>query len=117
MENHKVFGREDRIFCPKWLKVSFSPISLFFGSEAACFPCMTADSKAETFTLWMKSLIMQGNGLTVFNGNGQIAFRIDNYDEKSSREVFLMDLRGKLLFTLCRKVGFNEQGLNIIVYN
>lgn len=118
MENHKVFGREDRIFCPKWLKVSFSPISLFFGSEAACFPCMTADSKAETFTLWMKSLIMQGNGLTVFNGNGQIAFRIDNYDEKSSREVFLMDLRGKLLFTLCRKSicflcdweGFKEDG-------
>uniref|UniRef100_A0A0A0KKK6 Protein LURP-one-related 4-like n=2 Tax=Cucumis sativus TaxID=3659 RepID=A0A0A0KKK6_CUCSA len=118
MEAHKVFGKEDGIFCPKWLNVSFSPISLFFGGEAACFPCMTADSKAETFTLWMKSLIMQGNGLTVFNENGQIVFRIDNYDEKSSREVSLMDLGGRLLFTLRRKSiwfvcdweGFKEDG-------
>ncbi|XP_022157656.1 protein LURP-one-related 4-like [Momordica charantia] len=102
MESHKVFGR-DRIFSPKWLKLSFSPITLFFGGEAVCFPCMTADSKAETFTVWLKSLIMQGNGLTVINGNGQIVYRIDNYDEKSSREVFLMDIRGKLLFTVRRK--------------
>lgn len=109
MEDHKVLGgEEDRIFSPKWLKVSFSQISLFFCGETACFPCMTADSKAEIFTVWMKSLIMQGNGLTVFNGNGQIIYRIDNYDEKNSREVFLMDLAGKLLFTVRRKVGFNE---------
>ncbi|XP_022969857.1 protein LURP-one-related 4-like isoform X1 [Cucurbita maxima] len=119
-EGHKVSGKEDRIFCPKWLKVSFSSISLFFGGESACFPCMTADSNPETFTVWMKSLIMQGNGLTVFNGNGQIVYRIDNYDEKSSREVFLMDLRGKLLFTLrqkriwflCDWEGYKDGGVN-----
>lgn len=110
MEVHKVFGIEHRIFSPKWLNVSFSPSSLFFGGGAACFPCMTADSKAEAFTIWMKSLIMQGNGLTVFNGNGQIVYRIDNYDERSSREVFLMDLGGKLLFTVRRKVGYDERG-------
>lgn len=115
MESHKVSGR-DRIFSPKWLKLSFSPITLFFGGEAVCFPCMTADSKAETFTVWLKSLIMQGNGLTVFNGNGQIVYRIDNYDEKSSREVFLMDIRGKLLFTVRRKVGFDEQGMSFVAY-
>ena len=115
MEAQKVFGRGDRIFSPKWLKVSFSAVSVFDG-EATCFPCMTADLKAVTFTVWMKSLIMQGNGLTVFNENGQVAYRIDNYDEKRSREVFLMDLRGKLLFTVRRKVGFHEQGLNITVY-
>ncbi|XP_023532673.1 protein LURP-one-related 4-like [Cucurbita pepo subsp. pepo] len=119
MEAQKVFGRGDRIFSPKWLKVSFSAVSVFDG-EAACFPCMTADLKAVTFTVWMKSLIMQGNGLTVFNENGQVAYRIDNYDEKRSREVFLMDLRGKLLFTVRRKSiwflcdweGFKEEDVN-----
>ncbi|KAL6182167.1 hypothetical protein ACLB2K_043590 [Fragaria x ananassa] len=58
-------------------------------------------SKRETFTVWMKSLLMQGNGCTAFDENGEIVYRIDNYDDKHSNEVFLMDLRGKVLFTLC----------------
>lgn len=63
-------------------------------------------SKREAFTIWMKSLVMQGNGCTAFDENGEIVYRIDNYDNKHSNEVFLMDLRGKVLFTLCeRKVG------------
>ncbi|XVF13153.1 hypothetical protein REPUB_Repub08aG0183600 [Reevesia pubescens] len=60
-------------------------------------------SRRETFTLWMKSLVMQGNGCTVYNGNGQIVYRIDNYDTKCSNEVYLMDLQGKVLFTILRK--------------
>ncbi|TXG50505.1 hypothetical protein EZV62_023029 [Acer yangbiense] len=62
-------------------------------------------SKREAFTIWMKSLVMNGNGCTVFNENGDIVYRIDNYEKKGSREVYLMDLRGKVLFTL-RKVHF-----------
>ncbi|KAK2664073.1 hypothetical protein Ddye_002647 [Dipteronia dyeriana] len=62
-------------------------------------------SKREAFTIWMKSLVMNGNGCTVFNENGDIIYRIDNYEKKGSREVYLMDLRGKVLFTL-RKVHF-----------
>ncbi|KAM5572517.1 hypothetical protein ABKV19_012530 [Rosa sericea] len=58
-------------------------------------------SKRETFTIWMKSLVMQGNGCTSFDENGEIVYRIDNYDDKHSNEVFLMDLHGKVLFTLC----------------
>ncbi|KAL6177231.1 hypothetical protein ACLB2K_048757 [Fragaria x ananassa] len=62
--------------------------------------------KRETFTVWMKSLVMQGNGCTAFNENGEVVYRIDNYDDKHSNEVFLMDLRGKVLFTLCEhKMG------------
>ncbi|KAL6177230.1 hypothetical protein ACLB2K_048756 [Fragaria x ananassa] len=36
-----------------------------------------------------------------FDENGEIVYRIDNYDDKHNNEVFLMDLRGKVLFTLC----------------
>ncbi|XVF51516.1 hypothetical protein PTKIN_Ptkin04bG0191100 [Pterospermum kingtungense] len=60
-------------------------------------------SRRETFTVWMKSLVMQGNGCTVYDENGEIVYRIDNYDEKCSNEVYLMDLQGKVLFTILRK--------------
>ncbi|KAM0981562.1 hypothetical protein ACFX19_014856 [Malus domestica] len=60
-------------------------------------------SKRETFTIWMKSLVMQGNGCTTFDENGKVVYRIDNYDNKHNNKVYLMDLRGKLLFTLGEK--------------
>ncbi|GAY39100.1 hypothetical protein CUMW_041790 [Citrus unshiu] len=63
-----------------------------------------AASKRESFTVWMKSLVMQGNGCTVFNENGEIVYRIDNYDNKGGNEVYLMDLRGNVLFTILRRV-------------
>ncbi|KAK9276046.1 hypothetical protein L1049_007022 [Liquidambar formosana] len=59
--------------------------------------------KREIFTIWMKSLVIQGNGCTVFNSNGEIVYRIDNYDKKCSNEVYLMDLRGRVLFTIRRR--------------
>ncbi|KAI9119717.1 hypothetical protein K1719_009106 [Acacia pycnantha] len=60
-------------------------------------------SKQETFTIWMKSLILNGNGCTVFDSQGQIVFRVDNYNIRCAREVFLMDQKGKVLFTILRK--------------
>ncbi|KAA8520808.1 hypothetical protein F0562_011481 [Nyssa sinensis] len=51
----------------------------------------------------MKSLVFHGNGCTVYNSDGEIVYRIDNYDRKCSNEVFLMDLTGKVLCTLLRK--------------
>ncbi|KAF4403868.1 hypothetical protein G4B88_014324 [Cannabis sativa] len=63
----------------------------------------SSSSKRETLTVWMKSLVMQGNGCTAYNQNGQVVYRIDNYDHKNSNEVFLMDLKGKVLFTILRK--------------
>ncbi|KAK6263088.1 hypothetical protein QUC31_008904 [Theobroma cacao] len=78
-------------------------------------------SRRETFTVWMKSLVMQGNGCTVYNENGEIVYRVDNYDKKSSDEVCLMDLQGKVLFTILRKnqwffkrwVGDRSNDLNL----
>lgn len=61
-------------------------------------------SKKETFTVWMKSLLYQTYGCTVYNTNGDIVYRVDNYDKKGSNEVHLMDLQGKVLSTIRRKV-------------
>ncbi|KAM7525746.1 hypothetical protein LguiA_015648 [Lonicera macranthoides] len=60
-------------------------------------------STRETFTVWMKSLVFHGNGCTVFDSNGQIVYRVDNYDKKCSGKVYLMDLRGRVLFSIQRK--------------
>ncbi|KAL3499358.1 hypothetical protein ACH5RR_038451 [Cinchona calisaya] len=57
----------------------------------------------ETYTVWLKSLVFHGNGCTIFNSKGEIVFRVDNYQEKSSNEVFLMDLNGDVLFSIQRK--------------
>ncbi|KAF5206174.1 Lurp-one-related [Thalictrum thalictroides] len=51
----------------------------------------------------MKSIILNGNGCTVFNANGDIIYRIDNYNCKCNTEVYLMDLRGSVLFTILKK--------------
>ncbi|KAF3569322.1 hypothetical protein DY000_02012540 [Brassica cretica] len=60
-------------------------------------------TERETFTVWMKSLVYQTNGLTVYNSNGEITYRVENYD-KSSNEVHIMDLHGNILFTIRKKV-------------
>ncbi|KAH6769055.1 hypothetical protein C2S51_014391 [Perilla frutescens var. frutescens] len=62
-----------------------------------------SSSERETFTVWMKSLVFHGNGCTVFNSKGHVAFRVDNYQQRCSRKVFLMDSTGNLLFSLNRK--------------
>ncbi|KAG7953138.1 hypothetical protein I3843_12G094100 [Carya illinoinensis] len=64
---------------------------------------MTTKLRHETFTIWMKSLLFHTYGCTVFNSKGEIVYRVDNYETKCSREVHLMDLRGRVLFTICRK--------------
>ncbi|XP_057472464.1 protein LURP-one-related 11-like isoform X2 [Actinidia eriantha] len=69
-------------------------------------PKLTASStssKQEVFTLWMKSLVLNGNGCTVFDSKGEIVYRVDNYNQKCSHEVHLMDLRGNVLFTILKK--------------
>ena len=72
-----------------------------------------ATSRRESFTIWMKSLLMQANGCTVYNQKGEIVYRIDNYDHKNSNEVYLMDLQGKVLFTILRKVINLNESVNI----
>ncbi|XP_062169944.1 protein LURP-one-related 11-like [Alnus glutinosa] len=60
-------------------------------------------SKQETFTIWMKSLVFGGKGCTVFDAKGQIVYRVDNYSRKCRDEVYLMDFKGKVIFTILRK--------------
>lgn len=70
-------------------------------SSAPCY----FTSKQETFTIWMKSLVLSGNGCTVFDSNGHVVYRVDNYNCKSGNQVLLMDSRGKVLFTILRKAS------------
>ncbi|XP_061356789.1 protein LURP-one-related 11-like [Gastrolobium bilobum] len=60
-------------------------------------------SKQETFTLWMKSLVLNGKGCTVFDSDGQLVYRVDNYNCKCIDEVHLMDQKGNTLYTILRK--------------
>ncbi|KAM1034721.1 hypothetical protein TB2_037520 [Malus domestica] len=66
-------------------------------------PYTNSSSKREPYTIWMKSLVCHTNGCTVYNSNGNIVYRVDNYDKKCSNEVHLMDLQGKVLYTILKK--------------
>ncbi|KAG9459782.1 hypothetical protein H6P81_004290 [Aristolochia fimbriata] len=57
----------------------------------------------KTYTVWMKSLILNGNGCVIFDSNGQIVYRVDNYNRRCNEKVYLMDPRGHILFTILRK--------------
>ncbi|KAF5477013.1 hypothetical protein F2P56_003693 [Juglans regia] len=60
-------------------------------------------SKQETYTIWMKSLVLGCKGCTVFDAKGQLVYRVDNYNCNFRDEVNLMDSKGKVLFTVPRK--------------
>ncbi|XP_076925811.1 protein LURP-one-related 4-like [Bidens hawaiensis] len=60
-------------------------------------------TERETYTIWMKSLVLNSNGYTIYDSNGGVIFRIDNYDSKCRSEVHLMDLRGNVVCTILRK--------------
>ncbi|XWS61798.1 hypothetical protein CRYUN_Cryun07bG0156300 [Craigia yunnanensis] len=87
--------------------IKVHPLAAAADAAASSFSSSSyVTSRRETFTIWMKSLVMQGDGCTVYNENGEIVYRIDNYDKKCSNEVYLMDLQGKVLFTILRKNWF-----------
>lgn len=61
-------------------------------------------NKRERYTLWMKSLVLHSNGCTVYDSNGNIVYRVDNYDTKGGREVNLMNLKGNVLCTIKKRL-------------
>ncbi|KAK6130054.1 hypothetical protein DH2020_036181 [Rehmannia glutinosa] len=65
--------------------------------------CQYSSSKREIFTVWMKSLVINSNGCTVFSSKGEVVFRVDNYQTRRSREVLLMSSYGEILFSIKRK--------------
>ncbi|KAK4422630.1 protein LURP-one-related 11 [Sesamum alatum] len=62
-----------------------------------------SSSERQVFTVWMKSLVISSNGCTVFNSNGDIVFRVDNYQTRRCTQVLLMDFNGQVLFSIKRK--------------
>ncbi|KAK1374800.1 hypothetical protein POM88_030993 [Heracleum sosnowskyi] len=77
-------------------------------SNSSCSTQTSSGSK--TYTIWMKSLVANGNGFTVYDSFGQVVYRIDNYNNKCCRQVYLMDLHGNTLFSMFQKklFGFGQ---------
>ncbi|KAE8801285.1 Protein LURP-one-related 11 [Hordeum vulgare] len=74
---------------------------------AATSPSSSDDHRQgqQTYTVWMKSLVFNGNGCAVYGPDGAVAFRVDNYGCRGGREVFFMDRAGNALVRIRRK-GF-----------
>ncbi|KAJ4704175.1 putative LURP-one-related 8 [Melia azedarach] len=58
---------------------------------------------AAVLTVWKKSLLFNCNGFTVYDGMGNLVFRVDNYMQGNKGEILLMDAAGKPLLTIRRK--------------
>ncbi|XP_074556679.1 protein LURP-one-related 8-like [Curcuma longa] len=59
--------------------------------------------KSRVLTVWRKSLLFSCSGFTVFDEEGNLVFRVDNYGSGRAGEVVLMDADGKPLLTVRRK--------------
>ncbi|XP_022730328.1 protein LURP-one-related 8-like [Durio zibethinus] len=84
------------------------PNASFIGSNAISERPPKLLVEAETreeaiLTVWRKSLLFNCNGFTVFDGKGNLVFRVDNYMEGNKGEILLMDATGNPLLTIRRK--------------
>ncbi|XP_054782128.1 protein LURP-one-related 8 [Prosopis cineraria] len=61
------------------------------------------DEVPVALTVWKKSLLLNCNGFTVFDCQGNLVFRVDNYSAQSKDEILLMDAAGTPLLTIRRK--------------
>ncbi|CAN7115734.1 unnamed protein product [Brassica rapa subsp. narinosa] len=62
------------------------------------------DSKAAVvLTVWRKSLLFNCDGFTVYNSNGNLVFRVDNYMNSPKDNIVLMDASGLPLLSIRRK--------------
>ncbi|KAG2326459.1 hypothetical protein Bca52824_009187 [Brassica carinata] len=62
------------------------------------------DSKeAIVLTVWKKSLLFNCDGFTVYNSNGDLVFRVDNYMNSPKDNIVLMDASGLPLLSIRRK--------------
>uniref|UniRef100_A0ACD5YFN5 Uncharacterized protein n=1 Tax=Avena sativa TaxID=4498 RepID=A0ACD5YFN5_AVESA len=57
----------------------------------------------EVFTIWMKSLVLNGSGCTVFDSDGRIVYRVDNYGSHHSVDVCLMDITGSVVLQVLKR--------------
>ncbi|CAN6306674.1 unnamed protein product [Urochloa humidicola] len=64
----------------------------------------------EVFTIWMKSLVLNGSGCTVYDSGGSIVYRVDNYGARRAADVCLMDLAGNVVLQILKKkLGFGRR--------
>ncbi|GAB4826526.1 hypothetical protein Ancab_033421 [Ancistrocladus abbreviatus] len=87
-------------------KVYPDATTIFGGRAAAAEKVKASGSgggEAEVLTVWKKSLLLNCKGFTVYDGKGNLVFRVDNYVAASKAEVVLMDAAGKPLLTIRRK--------------
>ncbi|CAN8317147.1 unnamed protein product [Cochlearia groenlandica] len=62
------------------------------------------DSKAYVvLTVWKKSLLFNCDGFTVYNSNGELVFRVDNYMNSPRDNIVLMNASGLPLLSIRRK--------------
>lgn len=66
----------------------------------------------EVFTIWMKSLVLNGSGCTVFDSAGSIVYRVDNYGSRRSADVCLMDVAGNVVLQILKKKVTNKLNLD-----
>jgi hypothetical protein len=57
----------------------------------------------EVFTIWMKSLVLNGSGCTVFDSSGRIVYRVDNYGPRHSVDVCLMDITESVVLQVLKR--------------
>lgn len=62
------------------------------------------DAAAVVLTVWKKSLLFNCDGFTVFDPQGNLVYRVDNYMSAAKAHLFLMDASGNTLLTIRRKV-------------
>ncbi|KAI8569680.1 hypothetical protein RHMOL_Rhmol02G0296000 [Rhododendron molle] len=66
----------------------------------------------QSVTVWRKSLLLNCNGFTVIDSNGDLIFRVENYAGRPE-EVTLMDGAGKPVFTICRRNVSNATHMDV----
>lgn len=64
-----------------------------------------------TFTVWKRSLFLNGKGFTVFDSSGNLVFRVDDYSCQAKHKLSLMDATGNILLTMRhkRRLSFNQR--------
>jgi hypothetical protein len=85
-------------------KVKPLPAAAAAAAAASSSSSASPPTQAVVYTVWMKSLVFNGNGCTVYGADGSIAYRVDNYGCRGGREVFFMDHAGNNLIRIQRKV-------------
>ncbi|RLN33826.1 protein LURP-one-related 11-like [Panicum miliaceum] len=66
-------------------------------------PATSTGEQRKVFTVWMKSLVLNGHGCTVYDSGGGIVYRVDNYGSRCSGSVCLMDLDGAVVLNVVKK--------------